>query len=61
MYWIAIVVNISISFFYGTFTYSMAASSDIDPQEYISVLLIAITWILSLASLFFLLKKRGLR
>ncbi|MDN5478897.1 MAG: hypothetical protein L0G39_18385 [Chryseobacterium sp.] len=60
IYWIAILVNISISFFYGTFTYSMAASSDIDSKEFFSVLLIAITWILSLVSLFFLIKKHKL-
>lgn len=38
----------------------MAASSDIDSKEFFSVLLIAITWILSLVSLFFLIKKHKL-
>lgn len=60
IYWIAILVNITVLFLYGNTSYSILASSEIYTGDFISISLIIITWIFSLISLFFLIKKHRL-
>lgn len=60
IYWIAVLVNIIVSFFYGISSYSIVVSSEIYTGNFISILLILITWIGSLISLFFLIRKNKL-
>ncbi|MBP2616203.1 hypothetical protein [Chryseobacterium jejuense] len=60
VYWLAILINGIISFFYLAYSYSILISPEIDPKDIIPLILIVLIGVFSPIPLYFLIRKHRL-